>query len=311
MGTYTDRLQRFTETDLPDLDEVVLGALELFAETDVPEINFREFSHPLVVGSVNGAAAGELLFGDLNAVFANESDYERKLKTDRGIDGAFLISASGSKHAIVIAAELERQQIKTVLITNNPEAPAKQYLHADNVYVFPKNREPYTYNTSTYMGMMLSKTKEDSQSVSEFLLGQVEPLVPKKLTDYKAFCLIIPPEYDAMAAMFRTKFDELFGPELVGRIFTSEQMKHAKTVVDSPHECFVTFGEVDHLFGHPDSRIHIPLPSGHGLVTMLATGYYFIGHIQKQFPPFFKRDIAKYVESASHIFGSPISVIVE
>lgn len=311
MGTYIERLKNFTETSLPDLDEVVLGALELFADVELPKIDFKAFKCPLVVGSVNGAAAGELLFADTNAVFADESDYIQKLKINETTDGVFLISASGSKHAIVIAAELERRQLKTILITNNANAPAKQYLQPENVYVFPKNREPYTYNTSTYMGMLLSKTEEDPQQISKFLVEQVESSISRKLTDFKAFCFIIPPEYNAMSAMFRTKFDELFGPELVGRVFTSEQMKHAKTVIDSPHECFVTFGELGHVFGHPDSRIHIPLPANHNLVTMLAAGYFCIGHIQKQFPPFFKRDIAQYAESASQIFDNPIPVIVE
>lgn len=311
MNTSTERLATFTEENLPDLDEVVLGALELFSETELPSIDFKQFEHPLVVGSVNGAAAGELLFADINAVFADESDYVQKLEADPNIDGAFLISASGAKHAVPIAEELERRYIKTVLITNNENAPAKAHVMPDDVYVFPKNREPYTYNTSTYMGMMLSKTKEDPGAIKTRLETEIAPLIPDNLADFKAYCLIIPPQYNAMAAMFRTKFDELFGPEVVGRVFTTEQMKHAKTVVDSPQECFVTFGTSEHQFGHPESRIAIPLPEEHDLVTMIATGYYFIGHIQKQFPPFFKRDIAQYVEAASKIFGSTINVIVE
>ncbi len=311
MSKYTERLKTFTEDNLPDLDEVVLGALELFAETELPEIDFSQFKRPLVVGSVNGAAAGELLFTDRNAVFADESDYIQKLTTTSDIDGAFLISASGSKHAISISQELKTRNIETILITNNPTAPASEFISNENINVFPRNREPYTYNTSTYMSMLLSKTKEDPAKIYEYIENTVKPLIPNNLTDFKAFCLVIPPEYNAMAAMIRTKFDELFGPEVVGRVFTTEQMKHAKTVVDSKNECFVTFGNPENDFGHDGSRINIPLPDNHDLVAMLAIGYFFVGHIQKQFPPFFKNDITNYVKSASEIFGSDINVIVE
>lgn len=308
---YTEVLQNFTEDNLPELDEVVMGALDLFDHVAVPEVDFSLFKRPLVVGSVNGAAAGELIFADQNAVFANESDYQQKLDVNTDIDGAFLISASGSKHALPIAADLQSRNIRTILVTNNEAAPAKEHIAEGDVFVFPKNREPYTYNTSTYMGMMIAKTKEDPGALLTFLHNEVKHSIPDDLSKYKAFCIIIPPEYNAMAAMFRTKFDELFGPELVGRVFTTEQMKHAKTVVYSEAECFVSLGGTALEFGHPDSRLTLSLPEGHDLVAVLATGYYFIGHIQKQFPPFFKRDIKRYVASASKIFGSEIPVIVE
>jgi hypothetical protein len=311
MGENIKILEKFTIDSIPDLDVVTLGALELFAETSVPVVDFKQFNRPLVVGSVNGAIAGELIFSDANSVFADESDYLEKISVNADIDGAFLLSASGAKHAIVIARELTERGIDTVLLTNNNEAPAAQYLQKENVHTFPKNREPYTYNTSTYMGMMLSKTHEDPIALISFIQNQVLPTIPDNLSKYKAFCLIIPPHYNAMSAMFRTKFDELFGPELVGRSFTTEQMKHAKTVVLSDKECFLAFGEENTMFGLPENRITIPLPEGHNLATMLAITYFVIGYIQKQFPPYFKRDIAKYVEGASNIFGAKIDVIVE
>ena len=50
-----------------------------------------------LVGSVNAAATGRILLEKADAVFANESTYEAKLASIRGIDGATLISASGKE----------------------------------------------------------------------------------------------------------------------------------------------------------------------------------------------------------------------
>jgi len=311
MKNYTERLKTFTESDLPDLDEVVLGALELFTDTPVPEIDFQAFARPLVVGSGNAAVTGHLLFCHVDAIYADESSYIEKLDTYPDIDGAILISASGSKHAIPIATELERRQIKTILLTNNPNAPAKERLIKDDVFVFPKNREPYTYNTSTYMGMLLSKTGENAETILEFIESTIKPQLPTDLARYGAYYFIIPDKFSAMREMIETKFNELFGPRVMGRIFTLEQTKHAKTVVALDTELFVSIGEENTLFGKPENRLHIPLPLDSNFVTFMAVSYYFVGTLQKQLPPYYKNRIAEYAKETSEMFGSTINVIVE
>ena len=69
-----------------------------------------------------------------------------------------VLSASGAKHAPRIVDTAHQYQKPVTLLTNTANAPAQMQLNnaADRVYVFPKNREPYTYNTSTYLGMILS-----------------------------------------------------------------------------------------------------------------------------------------------------------
>lgn len=305
-------MNTFTEDDLPTLDEAVLGALELFFDIELPVPTLTTFNRSLVVGSGNARATAELLFAGQDAVFADESDYEQKLAAHPDLDGAWLVSASGAKHAVLIAKDLAARGLSTKLLTTAAEAPAAAVVGEGNVYVFPKNREPYTYNTSTYMGMLLAQSREDTAAILNHLEDHVQPLIPGNLAAYRAFCFIIPPEYNAMAAMFRTKFDELFGPELVGRIFTSEQIKHAKTVVRTSDECFISFGDpAAEVIAGPGGHMAVPLPREHGPVTLLALGYYIIGHIQKQHPPFFMRDIAAYCEQASSVFGSTVQVIVE
>ncbi len=306
-----EQLKTFTPDSLPDLDVVTIGALELFETVTLPEVNFLQFKRPLVVGSGNAAVTGKLLFDDVDAIFADESNYLHKLAACEEIDGAFLISASGGKHAVEIARVLHERGVQSVLLTNNQNAPAKAIVGEEQTFVFPKNREPYTYNTSTYMGMLLSKTFEDEKELLSFIDTNVVPIIPNNLTSYNAFYLIVPEVFTEVREMFETKFNELFGPRLMARVFTVEQTKHAKTVIEGDRELFVSFGEENTHFGKEDCRITIPLPEDADYASMMAIGYVFIGHIQKQFPPYYKERIAAYTQETSALFGQTINVIVE
>jgi hypothetical protein len=308
---YKEVLEEFTLQTIPELDTVTLGALELFESTVLPEVDYAKFKRPLVVGSGNAAVAGKLIFDDVDAVFADESSYLQKLSTIDSIDGAYLISASGGKHAITIAQELKNRNIETILLTNNQNAPAKTIVGEASTFVFPKNREPYTYNTSTYMGMLLSKTFEDERTILDFITNNVIPAIPTNLSSYNAFYLIVPEHFTEVREMFETKFNELFGPKLMARVFTLEQTKHAKTVIPLERELFVSFGVENTQFGAPENRLTIPLPEGADYAVMMAIGYVFVGYIQKQFPPYYKERVVEYCKETSASFGSTISPIVE
>ena len=309
---HRDILNTFTEKNLPDLDVAVLGALELFAEIDVPTLDLNVFKRPLILGSVNAFRVGQVLGNDHSgAVFANESNYQESLERFSDIDGAIIVSASGSKHAIDMAKKTAQKGLTTWLITNNENAPAKEFIDSKHVYIFPKNREPYTYNTSTYMGMLLGKTGERAESIHTFIREQIEPCIPDNFARYNAFFLIVPSQFEIMREMIVTKFDELFGPQLVGRAFSFEQTKHAKTIIPSDTELFISFGEENTMFGNPDQRLHIPLPDSASFGAMMAVSYYVIGYIQKQFPPYFKDNIIAYTKQATEIFGHEITPIVE
>lgn len=310
METYLDRMNSFTLEDLPDLDEVVMAALALFAETPPPKLQLEQFKRPLVVGSGNAAITGRILYSDSDAVFADESTFESKLAT-ASVDGVVLISASGSKHAVQIAEKAKAHGLKTVLLTNNENAPARSVVSDDYVYVFPKNREPYTYNTSTYLGMVLAKTGERPAEIAHFIESEIAQRIPNNLASQSAFFLMVPEQFDVIRSMFTTKFDELFSSQLMGRVFTYEQTKHAKTVVPNETELFINFGLHNTVFGSEAERVDIPLPENVGPAAMIAIGYYCIGQIQKQFPPYFKESIVRYTEEASRLFGQTITPIVE
>lgn len=288
---------------LLNLDQGVLNALHLFADQKLPSLKLPHFKRPLIVGSGNAAVTGRILFEDKDAVFADESNYVQKLNALKNIDGAILISASGGKHAPLIAQELKKRKKKVILLTTNANAPAREYV--DEMVVFPKLPEPYTYNTSTYLGMILSKTKEDPQQI----LHTIQKIkILQNLKRYDSFFIIVPPEFDLIREMFLTKFDELFGARVSARIFTVEQAKHAKTIVPSEKELFISLGWKNTLFGK--DRWDVPLPKDADYGLMMALGYYVIGQIQKQHSSYFKQNIERYVKEASKVFGERIEVMV-
>lgn len=302
-------LESFDTASMPDLDVAVLGALELFGETSLPSIP-HTFRKPLVVGSVNAYATGTILFGDAQAVFADESSFASVLAQQGGIDGVVLISASGGKHAVGIAEAAMRAKKPVLLLTCNERAPAAASMESDARIVFPKNREPYTYNTSTYMGMILARTGEDPATIRTHLLENVAPVIPETLGSMDAFTFILPARFARLVPMVRTKFEELFGPRMVGRVFTEEEIKHAKTVVPSSTECFVSFGVEGRTFGAAGTHLAVPLPENAGYAAMMAITYYLVGHVQKQQPAYFKDAIVPYAAHASQVFGEVIEPIV-
>lgn len=279
-----------------NLDECVIGALKLLSKSEILKIKIN-FKNPLVVGSGNAAALGKILF---HGVHANESNYLEKLKTEK-IDGCILISASGGKHSHTIAKLMKKKKIKTILLTNNPAGKATKFVN--KMYVFPKNIEPYTYNTSTYLAMILSKTSENPEKILNFLKKIKVPNLKK----YKSYYFIVPEKFDLIREFYETKFDELFGPMIQGEAFTYEQTKHAKTIIESSKELFIGIGVNNKIFGKKRLNYKLPKSADFGLIFCL--GYYLIGKIQKSNPPWFKKNIRNYIKKASRIFKEKIKIM--
>ena len=302
-------LETFTETDLPNLDVVVRGALELFCETTLPSL--PECERPLVIGSAGALATGRLLFADRAAVFADESSYQPLLSHLEQFDAVILISASGGKHAVVIAEALAAVDVPTYLLTNNPEAPAKAKLSPEHVLTFPKNREPYTYNTSTYLGMVLAATGESAESILTHLTETVTAALPDTLGKHRAYTFLLPTYAGGVGSLIQIKFEELFIPKVIGRAYSEEEIKHAKTVISDDDEVFISLGVENTHFGTPENRVYVPLPENANQAAVMVTAYYVIGCIQAAHPPYFKEAIQEYVTHISQVFGQKLSVIVE
>lgn len=308
-------MSTFDPKSLIDLDECVISALNLFADpaTEFPKPDLTQFKRSLVVGSGNAIATGRVIFDTMDAVFADEGGYQTKLDAIEGIDSVILFSASGGKHAPVIARDVKARGRKIILFTCNPNALARG--DVDECHVFPSRPEPYTYNTSTYMGMMMAcridDPKAEAKRTLEFIRNEVDPALErsgKRLGDHDAFYLLVPEAFDLVRVMYATKFVELFARRMARDVFTWEQSKHATTVVETPGELFISFGRENTSFG--TERLHVPLPEDASYPAAMAVGYYVIGKLQKQKPDWFKQSIEGFARRASEAFGQKIDPIV-
>lgn len=287
---------------IPTLDEVVLSALDLHASYSIPSLQLAPARRRLVVASGNALPTGRIVFAGQNSVFADEGQYRALLERDKDFDGGVVISASGTKHGPVMVADLKAAGLDPYLLTCSPESAAAKLLDPSHVIATRSQPEPITYNTSTYMGMILTRTGENAAAIKKHLVKSVAPKIPD-MRGYRAFYLIVPEQFDLELGMFITKFDELFGGRVAGRCYTLGQTLHAKTVVPWEKELFISFGARNKLFG--SARLDVPLPKDAGFAAMLATGYYVIGHIQAQLPGWFRRNAATYAEIQKKLFAKP------
>ena len=311
--TQTNRelLQTFDINSLPNLDTVVLGALEMLSTQTLPAIDVSGYKRPLVVGSGNAEATGRIIFAETDALFASESTVDDKLTHIKDIDEVIIVSASGGKHAPIIAKKAQAAGKHVTLITNTPNSPAASAIDAQDltVHVFPKNREPYTYNTSTYMAMILGYTRENPAAIQQFIESEVDSLSLPDFSAFTKYYLIVPPQFAGIIRMLQVKFIELFGRNLARDVETSEYVRHATTVAPSD-ELFIAFGEPNTTWGKPENRLNVPLPTEGGYGAMMAVGYYVISQIQKAQPQYFKENIAAYCQFISGVFGEDIEPIV-
>lgn len=285
--------------NFPTLDRIVLEALDLHASYPVPSLKFKKARQRVVIASGNALPTGKVLFHDENAQFYDESQAASVLKRSGRADSYVVISASGAKHAPLIVADILRKGHVPSLITCDMDSPAARLLPGKNVVCTKKIDEPITYNTSTYMGMMLTRTRENPRRIREHLVKRVTPILPD-FTKYRSFYFIVPAQFQIELEMFRTKFDELFGGRICGRCYTFEQTMHAKTVVPWEKELFVSFGQRNDVFGL--ERLHVPLPDNPGFVAMLATAYFVVGKIQSRKPAWFERNANRYKKFQDALF---------
>jgi hypothetical protein len=160
------------------------------------------------------------------------------------------------------------------------------------------------------MGWILANSGEDPKEIHQFITEQVAPAIPSNIGSYFGYLLVTPNHLASVNALFETKFIELFGRTVARDVKTFEELKHAITVVPSEQELCIRFGEGNVIFEHDMTTI--PLPENCGPATLMAIGYYVIGHIQKGMPPYFKRHIREYLTRITgDSFGKHLSVVVE
>lgn len=286
--------------NLPTLDEIVLQTLDFFIQTPPPSLDLSTFSMPFVVGSGNALSTGKVLFSGKAAVFADESNFKATAKAyDQAIRKGLItqtvvISASGEKDSVWEVELAKSLGLKTTLLTCKPNSSAAKL--ADAVFSYKSIAEPYTYNTSTYLGMILSATHESAASMKQAITSLV---LPPGYTDYTSYAFVLNDAYINVAPMLMVKGDELFGPHVMIRAVAEGHARHAKFVNRWEKELVMSIGVENLYFGHPDHRWTITLPEQASYGTVMALSYYLIGQIQRAKTPYFMQN----VEAFCHDYG--------
>lgn len=299
--------------NLPNLDETVLSALDFFTLNKLPHLKFKNTTR-FVVGSVNAYNTGRMLFGHQAAIFADEGTFQEMLETYRPlikngtIKEAIIISASGEKDSIWEIKAAKKAGLKTHLLTCSPNSTSVKL--ANESTTFKKIPEPYSYNFSTYLGMLLSVTSEDPKVIKKFLLRLK---IPKNFKNFSFFSFILPNKFKSIVDMIMVKDDELFGPYSSLRSYNEGTARHAKFIVRSPHELVISFIP-NKYFGEPKNRWNIKTPQGANFAFILSLSYYLVGLIQKQKPAYFKNGLRDYcLKTGPKPYGKnkPFPIIVK
>jgi len=299
-------------TNLPNLNEIVLSALDFFIKNTPPKLNHSQTGIPLVVGSGNAYNTGQIIFSGRPAIIANESNFARIIKNyqslikNKSIKEAVVISASGEKDSVWELKLAKKFDLQTTLLTCSSQSSAAQL--ADKIVVYRKLPEPYTYNVSTYLGMILSATGENPRKIKE-AIKKIK--LPKNFSKYQAYAFVLPDECGQIAAMLEIKRHELFGAHLSIRAFSSGEARHAKFVNAWEKELVISFGQ-NKYFGLPKQRWEINLAGQIGAGLIMALSYYLIGLIQTAQPPYYKKNITNFCQNGPKAYGEkkPFSIIV-
>lgn len=296
------------------LDEIVLLTLNFFIKNPPPSLDISKFNLPFVVGSGNAYNTGLIIFSQKAAIFADESNFKKNIASfekviKKGlIKDAVIISASGGKDSVWEIELAKKYSLITTLLTTKEESDAAKI--ADNVHAYNSIPEPYTYNTSTYMGMILSATRENPSKIKEC----VESLkFPENFDNYKAYSFVVPDQYMQICPMLEIKKSELFGSNLSLRAFSQGHARHAKFVIRSANELVISLGSKNEYFGDHNHRWDIALSEDINFAGIMAITYYIVGKIQNSKPQYFKGNIENYVNDyGPKAYGSkkPFDLIV-
>jgi hypothetical protein len=216
-----------------------------------------------------------------------------------------IISASGEKDSVWETKLCQKSGLRTILVTCSLDSSAAQI--ADKTIVFRKLPEPYTYNVSTYLGMIMGADGSRAENIKKWLKSIK---LPRNLHRYQAYSFILPDQFENICPMLDIKRNELFGNHLSVRAFSHGQARHAKFVHPDKNELVISLGE-NKLFGL--NRWEISLPSKLTSSAVMAITYYIIGLIQKNRTPWFMEHIEQYCLKSGPIAyeqTKPFDVIV-
>lgn len=282
--------------NIPNLDEIVIKTLDFFTNTPPPGFDLSSYKLPFVVGSGNAYNTGLILFSKKSAVFADESNFRKIIDSykeaidKKMITQAVVISASGGKDSVWELELARKHGLTTVLLTTKGESEAAKI--ADSLFVFKSIPEPYTYNTSTYMGMIMAATKENPQEIKNYIQNLS---FPESFASYASYSFVLPDKFMPICPMLEIKKSELFGPKVSLRAFSQGHARHAKFVIRDNEELVISLGSKNDFFGLPENRWDILDVSNLDFAGVMAVTYYIVGKIQTSKPSYFKENIKNYV----------------
>ncbi len=307
------KTSKIKKNDIPNLNESLVAALNFFTKEKpcFPKQSFKNII--FVVGSGNAYNVARLIFDKQATIFASESNFKKLLKDyedvikKKMISEVVVISASGEKDSIWEIKLAKNLSLKTTLFTCSKDSSAAKL--ADRVFIFKKIAEPYTYNISTYLGMLLAKEGVDSKNIITFIKNLS---FPKNFANYEAYSFVLPDELEPLASMIEIKGHELFGPRLSLRAFSNGQARHAKFVIPFEKELVISLGE-NKYFGLKNNRWEIKNKKKFNASLAMALTYFIIGKIQELKPAYFKNNIENYCSTGPLAYGQKkaFPVIVE
>lgn len=281
-----------------NLDQAVIDALNFFIKNKIIKLGYKNKGFTFVVGSGNAFYTGKLLFSKDTVIFANENNYKTLVKNytplikKKLIKDAIIISASGEKDSIWQVKLSKKLGLKTTLFTCSQNSSAVKL--ADRSFFFKKIDEPYTYNVSTYLGMILAQTNENPKEILNFIKTLK---FPKDFSAHQSFSFVLPDKYASVAPMLEIKARELFGSKLNLKAYGINEANHAKYVIPCQKELVITIDEDNKYFGHPDHRWDIKVGKKGQEALILCLSYYIIGKIQEAKPGYFKKNIENYCKN--------------
>ena len=310
MKKYLNIMNNFNTSNIPSLDICVLGGLEFFMNEKITSFPKIEYEKSLVVGSGNALICAKILFRGRGYLFCSESSYIETLENLKEIKRVILISSSAKKHApSILKNSKEIYGKKTYLLTNNLCADKKI---CDKVFNFKKNKEPYTYNFTTYIDMILSKTKEDVLKIYNFILKDFQKQIKDfDFSKYTSFFIILEDKFSEACPMIRTKFEEIFGPKLNYQVCSYSQTLHAKTLIEDDNQLFISLNVKNDFFGNPQNRLNLNFYEFYDYAFLISVSYYLVGVIQNSKPHYFKQNLVSYCDKISKKFDQKLSPIVE
>jgi len=272
------------------LSEVVIDALQFHAGSTSPSLNLNQNESLFVFGSGNALPTGKVIFANYPAIFSDETNFKETIRKFPNTKKCVVVSASGEKHAPIMIDFLLNKSYDVHLITCSRRSSSADITPRKNVFFCDFIDEPYTYNVSTYIGMMRFVDNMNLLSLSNYLSSEIAQFA-NYLEKSKSYYFILPDQMSAIAQMVVTKLDEIFGSTLCGRCYTLSQTVHAKTVISNTDELFISLGLNNNVIG--TNKLNIPMKDYWSYIGFVSVAYYIVGCIQK----FKGQKFFEYIES--------------